>query len=314
LRVIFHYAASADLARRLAGFASRGLEISVVPPDDDASFVERLPGCEALWHVLKPVNAALIQAAPALRLIQKMGSGLDTIDLVAAKSHGVAVCNLPGSNAQAVSEMTLGLMLAVLRKTAQFDRETRSGKGWEWPADRQSTLGEISDKTVGLIGYGATASRLAPVLVAMGAQVLYTARKEVSAASGRYVALDQLLARSHIVSLHLPLTDETRGMIGRAQMARMRKGAFLINTSRGGLVDQEALVDALRSGHLSGAGLDTFAKEPVDIDNPLLALENVVVTPHVAWLTLQTFERSFELMAENCRRLQAGEDLIFRVV
>jgi phosphoglycerate dehydrogenase-like enzyme len=127
------------------------------------------------------------------------------------------------------------------------------------------------------------------------------------------VTLDELLERSDIVSLHVPQNETTRGMLDPARIARMKAGAILINTARGGLVDQEALVEALRSGHLAGAGLDTFAVEPVEATNPLLGLDNVVVTPHVAWLTMQTFDRSFETMVENCRRVANGEELLHRV-
>jgi phosphoglycerate dehydrogenase-like enzyme len=205
-------------------------------------------------------------------------------------------------------------MLSLLRKIPQFDNETRGGRGWSWPIERQGTLGEINGRTVGLVGYGATAGKLAPILAAIGANILYTAPHRVAGAHGAYVTLDDLLAKSDIVSLHLPLNETTRGVISRDRIARMKGGSILINTARGGLVDQTALADALRSGHLSAAGLDTFAMEPVEPGNPLLTLNNVVATPHVAWLTLETFNRSFDLMAENCHRLANGKELINRVV
>jgi phosphoglycerate dehydrogenase-like enzyme len=314
MRVIFHYAAGDALKERLRKLERRGLEVTVVAPDDVEGFARAMSICDVLWHVLKPVTRSTLESAPALRLIQKMGAGVDTIDLEAARARNIAVCNLPGTNAHAVAEHALALILAILRKISQFDRELRAGQGWRWPIERQGDLGEIGGRTVGLVGYGATASRLAPILAALGADVVYTARREVAGAHGTYVDLDALLARSDIVSLHVPLNEATRGMIDRSRLARMKPGAILINTARGGLVVQDALVDALRSGHLAGAGLDTFAVEPVEPGNPLLSLDSVVVSPHVAWLTIETFDRSFDLMAENCRRLANSEELLNRVV
>jgi phosphoglycerate dehydrogenase-like enzyme len=152
------------------------------------------------------------------------------------------------------------------------------------------------------------------VLAAMGCDVVYTARNQATDAAARFVTLDSLLEQSDVVSLHLPLTGDTERLIDRAALARMKKGSVLINTARGGLVDQTALTDALRSGHLLGAGLDVFTEEPVAAGEALLSLSNVVVTPHVAWITTGTFDRSFNLAAENCRRIAAGSPLLHRVV
>jgi phosphoglycerate dehydrogenase-like enzyme len=314
VQVTFHYAAGDRLKERLRDLKTRGLSVTVVAPEEDASFAEAMKTCEVLWHVLKPVTRAAIERAPRLRLIQKLGAGVDTIDLEAARARGIPVCNLPGTNANAVAEHAIALMLAVLRKVPHFNREMRAGQGWSWPIERQGSLGEIRGRSVGLVGYGATASRLAPILEAFGAKVFYTTRSEVPDARGTRVTLDELLERCDIISLHVPHNETTRGMFDRARIARMKPGAILINTARGGLVDQDALIEALQSGHLAGAGLDTFAIEPVDATNPLLALDTVVATPHVAWLTMQTFDRSLDLMAENCRRLAAGEELLHRVV
>ena len=155
---------------------------------------------------------------------------------------------------------------------------------------------------------------LAPVLQAMGCEVLYTARTPKPEAIGTYRPFDALLAESDVVSLHIPETPETRGLINKAAISRMKPGAVLVNTARGGLVDQAALVAALQSGHLAAAGLDVFATEPLDPADPLLGLPNVVLAPHIAWLSNGTFARSFSIAAENCRRLQQGEAFLYRVV
>ena len=309
MKVLLHYDAGPALRARLA--ALPGLEVCVVAEGDDAALMAALPATQVLWHVLQPCTAAMIAAAPRLRLVQKIGVGVNTIDLDAARARGIAVCNLPGSNARAVAEMALLLMLATLRRLPQFDAGLRAGRWGAAPAV-QDRLGELGGRTIGLVGFGAVPAILAPVLAALGCRVLYTARTP-RAVPYEFHDLDTLLAESDVVSLHVPQTPETAGMIGPAALARMKPGAILINTARGGLVDEAALCAALRSGHLGAAGLDVFATEPTPGDNPLLALDNVVVAPHVAWVTTGTFARSFETAAANVRRLAAGEALLHRV-
>jgi len=289
-----------------------GLQITVCSEDDDALLARLLPETDVLWHVLKRCTAEMIAAAPRLRLIQKIGVGVNTIDLDAARGRDIAVCNLPGTNARAVAELALTLMLAVLRRLPRFDAAMRRGE-WSDPV-LQDGIGELGGRTIGLVGYGAIPRLLAPVLVALGCHVIYTARAPRPDAVGEYRTLDALLAESDVVSLHLPLVPETEALIGHAALTRMKRGAVLINTARGGLVDQAALAEALADGRLAGAGLDVFVHEPHDANEALFRLPNVVLTPHVAWLTTGTFDRSFALAAENCRRLAAGEKLLHRVV
>jgi phosphoglycerate dehydrogenase-like enzyme len=240
--------------------------------------------------------------------------GVNTIDLEAARARGIAVCNLPGTNSRAVAEMALLLMLGALRRIAYFDAETRAGRGWSQPPALQDGLFELGGRKVGLVGYGAVPKLLAPVLQAMGCEVLYTARTPKPEAIGTFRPFEALLAESDVVSLHIPETPETRGLINKAAISRMKPGAVLVNTARGGLVDQGALVAALQSGHLGAAGLDVFAAEPLDPADPLLGQPNVVLAPHIAWLSNGTFARSFSIAAENCRRIEQGEAFLHRVV
>ena len=312
MRVLFHYSAGKALRDRLDAVV--GLEVSVCPEADDRRFVDLMRETDVLWHVLKPVTGPHIVGAPRLRLIQKIGVGVNTIDLDAARARGIAVCNLPGTNSRAVAEMTVALMLATLRRIPLHDRATRQGLGWTLDPSVQDDLGELGGRTVGLVGYGAVARALAPILEAFGARVLYTARRPHSEAAAEWRSLSALLAESDIVSLHVPASAETERLIDAEAIARMKPGAILISTARGQLVDEAALASALRSGRLRGAGLDVFSTEPPDSSNPLLELESVVLSPHVAWLTPETFDRSFSLAAENCRRLAAGEPLLHRVV
>lgn len=310
MKVVLHYAAGPALAARLATLP--GLEVAICPEHDEAGFAAVMRDAVVLWHSLKPCTAAVIAAAPALRLIQKIGVGVNTIDLDAARARGVAVCNLPGTNSRAVAEMTLLLMLAARRRLAAFDAGLRRGI-WAAPPAIQDSLGELGGATVGLVGAGAVPRALAPVLQALGCRVLCHARTERAGLPGELRSLDGLLAESDIVSLHVPLTPETAHLIDAAAIARMKPGAVLVNTARGGLVDQAALTAALADGRLGAAGLDVFEHEPADPADPLFRLANVVVTPHVAWLTTGTFDRSFDIAAENCRRLGAGEALLHRV-
>jgi phosphoglycerate dehydrogenase-like enzyme len=314
VKIVFHYDAGPALAARLEQFAADGLKVDICPVADRERFRALMRDAEVLWHVLEPVTEEVIGFSPALRLIQKFGVGVNTIDLDAARARRIAVSNLPGTNSRAVAEMTLALMLAALRRIPMFDAATRAGQGWSWDPVLQDSFGEIHGRTVGLVGYGAVPQILAPILSALGAEVLYTARAPKADATGRFCALDELIVRSDIVSLHVPLTAETEGLLDAEAIAAMKPGAILVNTARGGLVDNDALTAALRDGRLRAAGLDTFAAEPVVPDDPLLQLDNTVLSPHIAWLTPETIDRSLEIAAGNVRRLAAGEPLVHQVV
>jgi phosphoglycerate dehydrogenase-like enzyme len=221
---------------------------------------------------------------------------------------------MPGTNSRAVAEHALGLMLAVLRQIRRFDADVRRGDGWSWPEARQDRLGEIGGRTVGLVGMGGIPQLLAPTLTALGATVIYTARAAKPSLPFAFVDLDTLLERSDIVSLHVPLTDATRHLLNALRFARMRRGSVLINTARGALVDETALIAALDAGHVAAAGLDVFDAEPVASDNPLLRRDDVVLTPHIAWLTRETLARSIEVAVANCHRLANAQPLLHRVV
>lgn len=309
MKIVFHYDAGPALAARLKQLCGDDIHIDVCPVREPDRFQMLMREADVLWHVLEPVTKSVIDAAPGLRLIQKFGVGVNTIDLDAARARAIRVSNLPGTNSNAVAEMTLALMLAALRRLPAFDHATRAGQGWTWDPALQDRLGEIRGRSIGLVGYGAIPRILAPILAAMGADVLYTASSPKPDAAARFCALDELIRSSDILSLHIPLTGETEGLLGQSAFSAMRPGAILINTARGGLVDQAALLAALESGHLAAAGLDTFALEPVEPDDPLLALDNVVLTPHIAWLTPETIDRSLDIAVDNVRRLAAGEPL-----
>jgi phosphoglycerate dehydrogenase-like enzyme len=313
VKVVLDFAAGPGLSAQLAGFSRSGLDITICPEGDEPAYRTAMRSADVLWHVLKRCSAEVIAGAPHLRLIQKIGAGVNTIDVDAAVARSIAVCNLPGTNAPAVAEMTLLLMLAALRRLPMLDRLTRAGRGWPIDPALQDSFRELGGKTVGLVGYGAIPKALAPVLRAMGCRILYFARSEKPGALGEYHALPALLEQSDVVSLHVPLTPETARLIDAAAFARMKPGAVFVNTARGGLVDEAALLAGLTSGRIGAAGLDVFAVEPAGVDNPLFALDNVAVAPHLGWLSTGTFDRSFGLAADNCHRLRDSRPLLHRV-
>jgi phosphoglycerate dehydrogenase-like enzyme len=316
MKVLCGYDPGEEFAGELfAAWEGEGARVVVSPEEGDA-FEGELRDSEVLLHLLKPVTAEVLSSAPRLRLVQKIGVGVNTIDLEAARSRGVAVANMPGTNTQAVAEAALMLMLTALRDLPDFDKASRAEGGWSSGGvsrDRRNSLGELRGRTVGLVGGGAVASRLVGPLRALGARVIYADKSERPALGIERRDLDALLEESDVVSLHVPLTAETEGLIGRSALGRMKPGSVLVNTARGGLVDEAALLQALTNGRLRAAGLDVLAEEPPPPDHPFLALDNVVLTPHVAWLTRETLYRSFDVALENVRRLRDGRDLRYRV-
>ncbi len=230
----------------------------------------------------------LLRRLPRLKMITVCGIGTDAIDLETARELGIVVCNLPGQTAPIVAEHALGLMLAVAKRAWFQTNELKSGR---WTS-RDNVY--LRGKMLGLVGAGSIAAELARLGKALGMEVLawtFHPTPERAARLGvTFVSLEELLARSDVVSLHVKLTGESRGLIGVEQISRMKQGALLINTARGPIVQSRALVDALNSGQLGGAGIDVFDDEPVPADHPLLACQQVVLTPHNADQTPEGME------------------------
>lgn len=312
MKVLFHFDVNPSLQEWLKQHAPPQWNIVCCPETDQPLFDQHWPDADVLWHVLKPITAAMLQHSARLRLIQKIGVGVNTIDLDAARARGIAVCNMPGVNSRAVAEMTLGLMLAAARRLTRISAGLRQG---QWPIEQplQEKLFELHGKTVGLVGSGNVPRMLAPWLAAMGMRVVYCGRSQAAQFDYPRLSLEDLLAQSDVVSLHVPLTAQTRGMFGRQRFVQMKRGAVFINTARGELVDEDALVEALDLGRVSVACLDVFTNEPVGADHPLLKRDDVVATPHMAWLTQDMFHRALHLAVENCRSLIDGQPLRHRV-
>ena len=248
------------------------------------------------------MDAALIAANPRLRMIQRWGAGFDTVDIAAAGERGIPVAVAAGVNSHAVAEHTILLMLAALRNLVPIATNTAAG-GW----DRNSYAGRthmLAEKQVGLVGCGAIGRHVAGLLKGLGANVFYydafrLDRGAEEALGLTYLELDELFLQSDVISLHLPMMEETRGMIDRRLLGQMKPTAILINTSRGGLVDEEALADALREGKLLGAALDSVSQEPYPADGCLRQAPNLIITPHVAGTVVELNLHMARRVCEN---------------
>jgi len=259
--------------------------IAFATSSDPAEHLEMVQQADVIMAAGTFVTADIIKGAPRLKLIQKWGIGVDKIDLEAARQAGVTVAITAGATSIPVSEHTLMLMLAVSRRLPLAHRSLQEGK---WIAAELRTIcSKLDGKTVGLFGFGNIARFVAKRLSGFDVKLIYHSRNRLDSAienqyGAHYVDLDTLLAQSDILSLHAPLTEQTRQLFNANTFSKMKRGAMLINTARGELIDEAALVEALRSGQLSSAGLDTFAGEPPALSNPLLHMDQVVVTPHAA--------------------------------
>jgi D-3-phosphoglycerate dehydrogenase len=254
---------------------------------------------------LDEVDASVIEAADRLRVIARYGVGTDQVDIGKATSRGIVVTNTPGANSVAVAELTIAFLLALARNLIAADYAVRRG---EWPVlDGIGILG----KTIGLIGLGSVGREVARRLKDFGCRLLafdpYVGPKIAEEYSVRLIPLDILLPQTDFVSLHAPATDLTVRMVNQKFLARMKRGAFLINTARGDLVDEQALLVVLESGHLQGAALDCFSQEPLDKDSPLLRLPNVIVTPHVAAHTDEAMDQMGWTALMNCLAALQGK-------
>jgi D-3-phosphoglycerate dehydrogenase len=280
--------------------AAKAKVIYLPDPITEAVLIDRLAQDRVNGVILRgspPLTRRVFEAARDLRIIAKHGAGVDSVDLEAATAHGVVVVTAGGANADAVAEQTLAHMLSLVRELPRLDRNLKQGK-WEKPMFKGRGF---RGRTVGIVGYGQIGRRVAALAQAFGAKVTVYSRTKRAGADGVEWEDDfeRLLAKVDILSLHCPLTEKTRGLIGAKELALMKPGALLINTSRGPVVDEAALYDALKSGRLAGAGLDTLAKEPADPANPLFRLDNITITPHVAAMTAETMARMGAIASTN---------------
>nr|WP_319398627.1 NAD(P)-dependent oxidoreductase [uncultured Carboxylicivirga sp.] len=272
--------------------------------------LEKVVDCEAVITVYgHKLDNEVIDAATNLKMIANFGAGYDNIDLKHIASRGIVVTNSPDPVTEPTAELALGLMISVARRMAEMDRKLREKKvTWGVMRNLSTTL---VGKTIGIIGMGAIGKALARRAVASGMNVVYHNRNRVDVASefalnATYLSLEDLLKTSDVVSLNMPLTPETRNMIGEAELKQMMPSAFLINTARGPVVDQSALIKALQTDVIAGAGLDVYENEPT-VPDELLAMDNVVLIPHLGTATHETRKEMSTLVAENIKAFFNGE-------
>ena len=262
-----------------------GIELVAASQSDEASLSALAADCEAIMTCWAKVTRNVIAAAPRCRLVSRLGIGLDNIDVAYATSRGIVVTNVPDYCIVEVAEHTLALLLALARKTAWYHHETKNGR---YDLSAGPTMRRVAGQTLGIVGLGNIGRAVAERARAIGLQVVacsHTPKPDSDFV--RMASLDELLTMSDFVSLHLPLSEPTRRMMGPAQFARMKPGAYLINTARGGLIDNEALAAALASDRLAGAALDVQEPEPPDLAIPPWNDPRVIVTPHAAFVSAE---------------------------
>lgn len=269
----------------------------------------RLAGIEVAVSNKVRLDADALAEADRLQLVCVAATGTNNVDLTAARERGITVCNATGYATPAVVQHTFALILALATNLEHYHAAARDGR---WAAHEHfclldAPIVELAGRKLGLIGHGELGRSVARLGEAFGMEVLVAARPGQSPADGR-VAFDEVIERADVISLHCPLTEDTRGLIGAAELARMQPSTFLVNTARGGIVDEAALADALRTGTIAGAGVDVLSEEPPRNGNPLLAgdIPNLVLTPHSAWGTLASRQRLIDQVADNIEAWRAG--------
>ena len=291
------------------------LEIVEAPDGEEETLASLAAGCCGILTCWAKTTRKVIEAAlPDLRVIVRYGVGLDNIDVAFATEQGIPVANVPDYCFIDVAEHTMALLLAQSHKVAGFDRDVRSGT---WSIQSRVPLNRLTERRLGLIGFGQIARQVVPRAKAFGMDVVAFSRsltdEDAEAVGARCVELDELIESSDFISLHCPLTEETRNLIDSDALNRMKSTAFLINTSRGEVVDEAALADALESGEIAGAALDVRSQEPPDMPDRLIDLPNIIHTPHAAFYSSDSLiELPTKAALEVCRVIR-GEELIHLV-
>ncbi len=291
------------------GFAALG-ELTVYERTAAADIVPRIGDAEIVYTNKTPITAETLAACPKLRYIGLLATGYNVVDVDAAKARGVAVTNIPTYGTAAVAQFAIAMLLEICHHVAHHSDAVHAGRWtanpdwcfWDYP------LIELDGKTMGIIGFGRIGQATGRIARALGMRVLaYDSRpSDAGRAIAEYVPLDELLANSDVISLHCPLFPETEGIVNKANIARMKDGVILLNNSRGPLVVEQDLSDALNSGKVYAAGLDVVSTEPIRPDNPLLKAKNCFITPHISWAPRESRQRLMDIAVENLRAFLAG--------
>ncbi|HET7180224.1 MAG TPA: D-2-hydroxyacid dehydrogenase [Chryseosolibacter sp.] len=286
-------------------------ELTVFDRTTPEEITHRATGADVLFTNKTPVRENLIDQLPQLKFIGVLATGYNIVDVTAASRRDIVVSNIPAYGSYSVAQLTFALLLELCHHVQRHSDSVREGKWtkasdwcyWDYP------LVELAGKTMGIIGYGNIGQKVGAMAAAFGMRVIYTGRSltaDGAAAVGQRVGLEDLLPESDVVSIHCPLTPETNGLINAATLRRMKKTAFLLNTSRGPIIVDRDLAEALNDGIISGAGIDVLSAEPPPANNPLLAARNCVITPHIAWATREARSRLMKMAEENLAAFVSG--------
>ena len=285
-------------------------EVVVYEQTANDQAVQRIGDAEIVMTNKTPITEQLLRQCPHVRLICVLATGYNVVDCEAAKQRGIPVCNVPDYGTAAVAQFTFSLLLELCNRVGHHDRVVHAGK-WSnqphfcfWDTPQM----ELAGKTIGIIGFGRIGRAVGRIAKAMGMEVLAynRSRNPEGEAIGKYVDLDTLLTRSDIISLHCPLTEENTGFINAATISKTKRGAILLNTARGGLINEADVAQALRAGHLRGFAADVVSQEPINADNPLLTAPNCILTPHMAWAPIEARQRILDCTISSIQGFLAG--------
>lgn len=286
-------------------------DVEVYDRTPENKILERAAGAEVLLTNKTPINKETIEKLPQLRYIGVLATGYNIIAIEEAKKRGIVVTNVPGYSTASVVQMTFALLLELCLHTQRHSDSVKAGK-WSASADFcfwDYPLIELSGKTLGIIGFGSIGQKVADIATAFGMNIIGTSRRQTDQShrkNFRWVELEELLNESDIVSIHCPLVPETNQMINKERLNSMKRSAFLINTSRGQIIVDQDLADALNHGLIAGAGIDVLSQEPPPLHNPLFKAKNCIITPHIAWATKEARSRLMDLATENLASFLAG--------
>ena len=287
-------------------------DLTVYPrgTDDTKEIIRRIAGAEIVLTNKTPVCRAVFEACPAMKLLCVVATGYNVVDTQTAKEFGVPVCNVPAYGTEMVAQFAIGLLLEICHHVQLHNEAVHAGQ-WErcpnfcfW----NTPIIELAGKTMGIIGFGRIGRAVGRIAKALGMRVLATGSRKCAEgeAIAEYVELDTLLAQADVISLHCPLLPGTDRLINSGTIAKMKDGAILINNSRGGLLDEQAVADALNSGKLRAAAVDVVSREPIVADNPLLTAKNCIITPHMSWAAVEARARIIDITAGNIRAFRDG--------
>ena len=285
-------------------------ELTVYDRTSPSELMERSEGAEALITNKTLITAENMEALPDLKYIGVLATGYNVVDIEAAKARGIVVTNIPAYSTSSVAQMVFAHILNITQRVGHYAEENSKGR-WTNNADFcywDTDLVELDGKKMGIVGFGNIGQATARIAQAFGMEVLlYTSKEQSALPQGmRKVALDELFAESDVISLHCPLTPDTREMVNAERLKLMKPGAILVNTGRGPLVNEQDLADALNEGRIAAAGLDVLSVEPANADNPLLGAKNCFITPHIAWATKEARTRLMQIAVQNLKSYQEG--------